>query len=264
MKVIYQEKTYIVFPFLLSLFFYVSVLGGILLYTYKHQEMVKRYTSKKDDFLQIALVERKKEAKPLPPKEEPKPKEIEKKPQKQVVQKSEPIVEKQDEVLARNKHESVALKELFGKIKTKEAKPKPIPTTSKSPSQASRLKPKKAKKAPQKKAASIAKSLSFKTTSLASNSSVGEYDEFLGEVQEILDGYWNQTIDTISGASAKVKIDIDSMGNFSYTIVSLSYNDTFNIKLKQFLELMKDVMFPKNMENKTLGTIVFKDLQEER
>lgn len=265
MRVLHQEKSAIFFPFLLSLSLYASMLVGVFYYTYTHQEAIKKYTSKKDNFLEIALIQREKKAKPSMPPKEQEPKKIEKIIEEQPKETPKVQEEKADDIPSRSKKESVALKELFGKIKTeKKAKPKPIPTSSKDPSRASRLKAKKTKATPKKKASSIAKSLTLKSTTLASASSVGEYDKFLGEVQEVLDGYWNQTIDTISGASAKVKIEIDGGGNFSYSIVSLSYNDTFNTKLKQFLELMKDVQFPRNKDNKSLGTIVFKDLQEER
>lgn len=265
MRTLQQENSAIFFPFLLSFSLYTSIVVGVLYYTYTHQEAIKKYTTKKDNFLEIALIQREKKVKPAAPPKEQEPKKIEK-----IIEQEPKVVplkqeKKADDTPSRSKKESVALKELFGKIKTeKKVKPKPIPTSSKAPSRASRLKAKKTKAAPKKKASSIAKSLTLKSTTLASASSVGEYDKFLGEVQEVLDGYWNQTIDTISGASAKVKIDIDGSGNFSYTIVSLSYNDTFNTKLRQFLELMKDVQFPRNKDNKSLGTIVFKDLQEER
>ncbi len=34
------------------------------------------------------------------------------------------------------------------------------------------------------------------------------------------------------------------MGNFSYKIETLSYNDAFNAKLRDFLEEMYDIEFP--------------------
>lgn len=265
MKTIQEGNIHLFFPFLLSFTLYTCILSGVLYYTYKHQEIIKKYTSKKDNFLEIALIERKEKAQPAAPQKTQEPKKVEKKIEKKVQEKVEPKITKVEDTPSRSQKENVALKELFGKIETKKKlKQKPIPTSSKSPSRASRLKTKKTKSVQTKKASSIAKSLNFKSSTHASASSVGEYDKFLGEVQEVLDGYWNQTIDTISGASAKVEIDIDNGGNFSYTIVSLSYNDSFNIKLRQFLELMKDVQFPKNKDNKKLGTIVFKDLQEMR
>lgn len=256
----HKENIHLFFPFLLSLLLYGAIVFGVFFYIHKAQEMYERYSSKKDNFLEVAIVERKKEPKPSAPEAKEQPKKIE-----PIVKKPEPkteIEKKSEDVPSRDKRESIALKELFGKIETKKAKAKPIPTSSKSPAKASRLKKQKKKSVATKKASSITKSLKFKSTTLSSASSVGKYDPFLGEVQEVLDGYWNQTIDTISGASAKVKVTIDAQGNFSYTIVNLSYNDEFNIKLRRFLELMKDVQFPRNKDNKNLGTIVFKDLQE--
>ena len=91
----------------------------------------------------------------------------------------------------------------------------------------------------------------------------GVYDEFRGKITDILDSNWQETIDTISGNIAEVIISVDKFGNFSYKIETLSYNDTFNAKLRDFLEEMCDKEFPP-FENGEIFNIkvVFKDILE--
>ena len=55
----------------------------------------------------------------------------------------------------------------------------------------------------------------------------GIYDEFRGKVSDILDNNWQNTINTVSGNEAEVIVGIDKLGNFSYKIETLSYNDDF-------------------------------------
>jgi protein TonB len=91
----------------------------------------------------------------------------------------------------------------------------------------------------------------------------GVYDPFIGKIQDTLYEKWQNTIFTISGAEAQAAIEIDNMGRFSYYIVKLSYNNDFNAKLQNFLEEMKNEVFPPyEGDGKFAMNIVFKDLGE--
>jgi len=72
----------------------------------------------------------------------------------------------------------------------------------------------------------------------------GEYNEYMGEVTEILDSEWQQTLNTVSGSYADILVRIDNKGVFSFKIDKLSYNDSFNSKLKDFLLNMSSKSFP--------------------
>lgn len=95
------------------------------------------------------------------------------------------------------------------------------------------------------KAKEITKSLELqKQETIISPASEGVYDAFKGRVSDILHSRWQETVDTVSGTVARVTIMIDNLGRFSYEIESLSYNDAFNAKLRNFLEEMRDEDFP--------------------
>lgn len=114
------------------------------------------------------------------------------------------------------------------------------------------------------KAKKITKSLEFEEQeNLIITQRDGVYDEFKGKVSDLLDQKWQETIDTVSGNEAKVIIGIDKIGNFSYKIESLSYNDIFNAKLRDFLEEMRDVEFPPYTSGEMFNMkVVFKDILE--
>ena len=114
------------------------------------------------------------------------------------------------------------------------------------------------------KAKKITKSLEFEQQeNLIITQKDGVYDEFRGKISDILDKNWQETIDTVSGNEAKVIISIDNLGNFSYKIETLSYNDAFNAKLRDFLEEMKDIKFPSFKKGNIFSMqVVFKDILE--
>ncbi len=226
------ERPYVLLPLCISIFLYCSIIFSIIFVISSHEQIVKRYTSKKDDFMEVSIVMKKKTAtKSTMPK-----KPSESKPKTQELKKAK----------------KVAFKSLFGKIKPEDL------NISNEPKK--RTKPKKSPldlfNEPSKKASELAKSLKLAISSSSKSSSKGEYDKFRGKVQEILDEHWNSLEDTGEVASALVKINIDMYGTFSYTIVNLSYNSTFNERLKEFLENMKDVQFPENTDN--VGFLPFK------
>jgi protein TonB len=91
----------------------------------------------------------------------------------------------------------------------------------------------------------------------------GIYDPFIGKIQDILDEKWQETMYTSSGAQAEVEIKIDNAGSFSYSIVTLSYNSDFNLKLENFLDEMLKESFPPYEGNGEFSMkIIFKDLME--
>ena len=82
-------------------------------------------------------------------------------------------------------------------------------------------------------------------------------------MQEILEENWQKTVDTESGNVAKVIIKVSNRGSFSYKVVSLSYNNEFNTKLKEFLKVMESVEFPKYEKGPLFEMQVeFKDIKE--
>ncbi len=240
-----NQKDAVFLPLGISVFLYLCIVFGVFYYVNYSKDSVKRYSSKKDNFLEVSMISKPKEQKSVIQKI--------KKQKKQEIEKTEAktSVKQNDKI-----------KDLFGKVKTKDLnRTKKIPINNKDKTVQSRLKPKKSSDKSSKKASKLINSLSFEDSpSMASSS--GEYDEFYGKVQETLDGFWQQTIETQSGAEAKVKINIDAYGHFSYNIVEFSYNDTFNKKLRDFLEQMRSVTFPKNRKKASDIVIKFTDRLE--
>ncbi len=235
-----------VFPFfVLSLILYLLVIVSIFLYIKSDDELIKRYSSKKDNLLQIAIVEKTKTPKVI--------KQVKKKPKQEAVKKKK-------EVKPRTaKKEDVGIKSLFGMTTKDINKTKISKSSKKNTAKRSRLKSHKSRKYKKSnKATKLVNSLQFETSpDLPRSASVGEYDEFRGKVQEILTEYWNEIEDMGIIADANVKIKIDKNGNFSYNIVNLSYNREFNNKFKDFLESMKEVKFPENFYNIDIEPIKF-------
>lgn len=226
---------------------YVSILAGAALYLSNQQEWIERYTSKKDSFMDIVLVARPKETPKSAPKAQkpnPKPKVTEQKPQpkpKESASKS-PTVETKPKANVRG---------LFKDIDTTKLE-KPAEISTPKPKNQSRLKPNDSPPAntepPKPKASSLIAGMELESVA-QEQSSTGIYDEYRGKISEMLQGYWNETPDTVSGAQASVEVMIDTFGNFSYSIESLSYNNTFNAKLRDFLERMRGITFPPSPEN---------------
>ncbi len=255
-----EDKPLVFIPFLLSISLYVGILYGIFYYINYSDEFIKKYTSKKDNFLEVAIVKTNKQN--IKPKSAQKKDEnIKKIKEEKKKTKKEDKKDNKNEMKKTSKKPHVGIKDLFGKIKTKDInKTQPLPLSKKSTSQASRKKPVKEKS---QKAKNIASLLKFSSSpSLSAQSSTGEYDKFRGVVTEMLEGFWHQTEGIQIGAEAHVKVFIDKDGHFSYDIVNFSYNNDFNTKLRNFLEDMLNVQFPKNIDNVPPLTIKFKDDME--
>ena len=219
-----------------------------------HNSKVVKYTASKKNLLTVTLVERKE-------------KKVLKKKKVKVVKKkktiSKPKTAPQKKILRVKKSEiKPDFKKLFGNI-----------DLDKLPKEQPKREKKVRKKVVQKKveevvkeekAKKITKSLEFeRQESLIITQKDGVYDEFRGKIADILDSHWQETIDTVSGNVAKVIISVDKLGNFSYKIETLSYNNAFNAKLRDFLKEMKNVEFPAFKDGEVFNMEVkFKDILE--
>lgn len=247
--------------FFAAVLLYFGILASAALYLSSQQEWIERYTSKKDSFMDIVLVARPKET----PKSSPKTQESKVEP-KTTMQKPQPkpkdSASKSPTVEAKPK---ANVRGLFKDIDTSKLE-KPAEISTPKPKNQSRLKPNDSPSAntepPKPKASSLVAGMELESVS-QEQSATGVYDEYKGKITELLEGYWNETPDTVSGAEATVEVRIDSFGNFSYSIERLSYNNTFNAKLRDFLERMRSVVFPPSPEKQGMQIkTTFKDEME--
>ena len=234
------------------IYFIVVAIGAYMLQS--HNTKTIKYTASKKNLLNVTLVERKEK------------KTIKKKKQKVVkkkttINKPKPIPKKKT-VRVKKSEAKPDFKKLFGKI-----------DLDKLPKESPKREKKVRKKVVQKKveevvkdekAKKITKSLEFEQQeNLIITQKDGVYDEFRGKIADILDSHWQETIDTVSGNIAEVMIGVDKLGNFSYKIETLSYNDAFNAKLRDFLEEMRDEEFPPFSGGEIFNMkVVFKDILE--
>jgi protein TonB len=228
-----------------------------------HHEKNLNYTSQKDNPMNITLVERKKnnseklkeerkKVEEVKPVEEPKPTE-------------KPAEEKKVASSSKEVFKSVSFQGLFEKIYTTNL-PQYVKYQKKYKTAPTRVKPNKdeTKEKSANVASKIANSLNFaEQKHLIDTKRDGIYDPFIGKVQEILEENWQKTIDTENGNVAKVLIQVNDKGIFSYKIVSLSYNNEFNNKLREFLKAMETLEFPKYEKGPLFEMQVeFKDIME--
>ncbi|MBL0686585.1 MAG: TonB C-terminal domain-containing protein [Sulfurospirillum sp.] len=219
-----------------ALYFIIIIFGTYMLQI--DSTKIVKYTASKNSILNVTLIDRQ---------------------VKKVVKKKEkPIKEKKVE-------KKLDFKKLFGKINLDNI-PK---SSSKKAKKIKKQKPVKEPQATQKavkteEAKKIIEMLKFKEQeNLITTQKDGIYDAFRGKITDILDSYWQETIDTVSGNIAKVVIGVDKFGNFSYKIETLSYSGAFNKKLRDFLEEMRDVEFPPSRDEEIFKMkIVFKDILE--
>jgi len=243
----HSSSTSTVVGWTLSIILYISLLTlGIYILQIDKSKNIK-YTASKKNLLNVTLVERKKE-KTVKKKKEKVVKKI------KTVDKEKPKEVKKTVRVEKKKTKSAkpSLKNLFDKI-----------DLSKIPKETKKRKKKVRKKIVKKeikevlkseKAKKITKSLEFEEQeNLIITQKDGIFDEFRGKISDTLQGRWQETIDTISGTKAIVIIFIDKLGSFSYKIETLSYNDDFNAKLRNFLEDMKDEVFPPYMGEGTFS-----------
>ena len=234
----------------ICIYLLVVLLGIFMLQS--HNTKTIKYTASKKNLLNVTLVERKK-------------KKTIKKKKKKIVKKKKTVSKpkpKKKTVRTKNTDTKPDFKKLFGKIDL-DTLPKESQKREK------KIRKKVVKKEIEEvvkddKAKKITKALEFeKQESLIITQKDGVYDEFRGKIADILDSHWQETIDTVSGNIAEVTIGVDKLGNFSYKIETLSYNDAFNAKLRDFLEEMRDIEFPAFVGGEIFNMkVVFKDLLE--
>ena len=238
----------------LSFVIYFAVVAVGIYMLQSHNVKTIKYTASKKSLLNVTLVERIE-------------KKITKKKKRKIVKKKTTVNRAKTTppkrmLRAKKTMTKPDFKKLFGNIDLKKL-PKKSPTREK----------KIRKKIVQKeieevirddKAKKITKLLEFEQQeNLIITQKDGIYNEFSGKISDILDSNWQETIDTVSGNIAVVIVSVDKFGNFSYKIETLSYNDAFNAKLRDFLEEMRDKEFPP-FENGEIFNIkvVFKDILE--
>ena len=244
------------FLYIALLIFFAYILGN-------QKETALNYTSKKDNPLSVNLVERKKnDSEKL--KEERKKVEVEK-PVVEPKPAEKPSEEKKVASSPKEAVKSVSLRGLFEDINTSKLPPD-AKEQKKDQTQPTRTKPNKeeTKEKSENVASKIANSLNFaEQKHLLDTQRSGKYDPFIGKVQEILEENWQKTVDTENGNVAKVIIKVSNKGTFSYKIVSLSYTNEFNEKLKEFLKSMEQVEFPKYDQGAMFEMPVeFKDMKD--
>ncbi len=251
-----RSNKYNLVGFILASIFYLIVLSLLAFYLQDQVRKNINFTLKKDNLLDITLVERKSKKITKPIKKITKKKEI---------IKPKPIAAKpKPQKIAPKVQKKVSLQGLFKKIDTKKIIEQKIDISQQT--RKKEIKSKKSIEKPIKKevAKKLVESLSFTKVQNIKSSKNGVYDKFRGKVQQILYENWQNTIDTVSGNSATVEISIDKLGTFSYKIVKLSYNDEFNSKLVDFLEEMKDKEFPPFTEGEIFQLQVeFKDIRND-
>lgn len=251
---------YVSLGWILSILLYIILLIFFAYVITKQKDVIKNYTSNKDP-MTVALVERKKNDSEKPKEERKKVEE--KKPVEKPVEK--PAEVKKVASSPKEVVKSQSLRGLFEDINTSKLPPD-AKEQKKTQTQATRIKPNKdvTQEKSESAASKIANSLNFSEQKhLTDMKKGGEYDPFIGKVQEILEENWQKTVDTENGNVAKVTIKVSDTGAFSYKIVSLSYNNEFNAKLKEFLIAMKGVAFPKYEKGPLFEmTVEFKDILE--
>lgn len=254
---------YASFGWILSILLYVFLVIFFAYLFIQQKQTNQNYTSKKNELLHVSLVERKKNDSDKE-KEERKKVEVEKPVE---VQKpaEKPSEEKKVASSAKEAVKSVSLQGMFEKIDTKKL-PTDAKEQKKDQTQKTRVKPNQdvTKEKSADVASKIANSLNFaEQKHLIDTKRDGKYDPFIGKVQEILEENWQKTVDTESGNVAKVLIKVNDKGIFSFKIVSLSYNNEFNAKLKEFLKAMESTEFPKYDKGPLFELQVdFKDIME--
>ena len=245
---------------ILSILLYICLLVCLAYVLSSQKDTLKNYTSQKDP-MNVALVERKKNDSEKP-KEERKKEEVTKPVEKPV---EKPAEEKKVASSPKEAVKSQSLRGLFEDINTSKLPPD-AKEQKKNQTTPTRVKPNKdeTKEKSESAASKIANSLNFaEQKHLIDTKKGGEYDPFIGKVQEILEENWQKTVDTENGNVSKVVIKVSDKGVFSYKIVSLSYNNEFNTKLKEFLHAMESEEFPKYDKGPLFEMQVeFKDIKE--
>ena len=87
--------------------------------------------------------------------------------------------------------------------------------------------------------------------------------KYAKNIASIIQLKWDNTIETKGGLSSKVVIKIDKNGHLFYRILTKSFNNLFDTKLKQFLDNLQNQKFPILKKGKSFEFVyTFKDEEE--
>ncbi|MGG7072787.1 hypothetical protein U5B43_00815 [Campylobacter sp. 9BO] len=172
------------------------------------------------------------EPKQQEPKEEPKPEPI---PVPTITETAKEI--KKEEIYETKPN----LKNLFSDIDTSKLKTEEKPKEQKVQS---RQKSEKPASKPSSDASDIVKSLKLdKTASAPKEQKTGTYDPLRGAISKQIERRW-RAYKANSNNFAEITVTIDGYGNFNYNITKLPYDEAFNKKVKECLEILKSEKFP--------------------
>jgi len=228
--------------FFLALAFYGLLVLWLLLFL--HQSQAKKIQIKADAI--DVMIETKKEAKKQPPKPVAKPTKPKPKPQ---AKKSKNEGSKSPKAV-RSKEKSI--KDLFASINARRTTTKK--TTAKRPANTPSR-----KKGERKSAKKLVENLKLQDFTLQDSrkslkSVEGDVDPYLEKVYKILYENWIPS-KLSAGSWAKVRMTIDIDGSISYEVVQWSENENFNEELREYLEYISTLTFPKPPEGSRKFTV---------
>lgn len=281
--------------FLVAICIYAVLIGVIFINLAIFSDPAKRYTDDKDAFMDVLIdmpeistqtkaIEIKRET---IKNEEPKPeikaenqeeqiqttnkptlspnpepiKELESKPVKKPESAPvEPEVAKEPIPEPIKEPEKPNLKNLFSDIDTSKLKDEKKSEPQKV--QSNKQSDKKTQQKPSTAASDIVKNLKIDKVASAPKAQVsGTYDPILGSITKQIERKW-RSYKANSDSTAKVKIEIDGYGNFSYKIIELSRDNEFNQKVKECLDLLTREKFPFSSGKVTSLNLVMEDKLE--
>ncbi|KEA46041.1 hypothetical protein CR66_04555 [Campylobacter mucosalis] len=269
------------FPTISSFFVALSIYTFIIIILFINLTMftepAKRYTDDKDAFIDILVPDQKEEKNELKApeqkeeikkeekqqeekKEQPKPQTTNKpvipdeplptptlppepKEQKQPEPKPIPQITEEAQEIAKDepKEQKPDIKNLFSDIDTSKLKPSEKPKEQKTQS---RLKNEQSEQKPSTAASDIIKSLKLdKTASTPKEQKTGIYNPLLGAITKQIERRW-RSYKANTADVAEISVTIDGSGNFSYKILKLPYNENFNKKVQECLEILSNEKFP--------------------
>lgn len=235
----------IISSFFVSLCIYLSIVVCIFINLSIFTDTAKRYTNDKDAFVDVLIVEREisDDTKSLKIDDEVKSKDInpslnEKDIAEKMQTSTKDIAEKNEnlkEIGEDLKDEKPNIKDLFSDIDLSKIQEQKIQ---------SRKKDEKKISIKSSAASDIVKSLKIDTKITTKESKTqGVYDPLKGAISKQIERRWREYKANSDNVS-KIKIMIDSVGNFSYEIFELSYDDEFNKKVRECLERLTLEKFP--------------------
>ncbi len=225
-----MDRLYKIFSFLLSIIFYLVVVGSLVWYFTDIQPIKK--VELKAQSIDVYLTTPTPKSQKVEPKKMPKPKPPKAKPAKKVGSTSP-------------KHKA-SLSDLFASVNTKRLKRHK--TSQKRAKKPSRFKGEGAKKA--KKLLEQLRLKEYQPSAKRSIKSIsGEKDPYLEKVYKILYMYWIPS-KLSAGNRAKVRITIYPDGHMEYKVLRYSPSQIFNQELDRYLEIMRMQSFPKPQKPK--------------